>query len=226
LSDAGGAAPADGGASGEAAPAEAAAPAVDLGPITSFMQELGGKIDSFEARLPQPEAPTEADAWDFGDVTWGEEPAAEPEPAQPQFDPQQFAQKMQGATQQEIQKALSEALSPVHEQLSNYQADADAEYLTTNFPEFADDEFAQNMIAYADQRAAQMGLPPGTSRTAAFLEDTYKAQKYDQMARGEVPVGDLTHNDLEGGSGAVPGGRQEVDTAQQILDAGGKKSFW
>lgn len=225
MSDAGGAAPADAGGNGEATAAEPAGPAVDLSPITQHLEQLGGKLDSFSALLPQPPAPEGApDPWDFGDL-FGEETPPET-PAEPQVDLQQLTQRMQGATQQQIQDAIAQALAPVNENLSNIQADQDAAYLTEAYPEFADPAFAESMIQTVDQVGARLGLDPVYVRSAEFIEHVYKAQKYDQMARGEVPVGDLTHNDLEGGAGAVPGGRGEVDLAAQIKAAGSSNSFW
>jgi hypothetical protein len=228
MSDAGGAPPADAGSNGDAGAAEAAqAPAVDLSPITNQLGEITSRLDRYDAVLtPQQQQEQAPDPWDFSDV-WDPEGQQQPEqPQQPEVDLQQLTQRMQGATQQQIQAAIAEALAPVNQNLSNIQADQDAAYLTESYPEFADPEFAENMIRTVDQVAAQMGLDPGYGRSAAFIEMVYKQQKYDQQARGEVPVGGLTHNDLEGGSGAVPGGHDEVDLAQQIKAAGTPSKFW
>lgn len=224
MSDAGVAAT-DGGA-GETAPAAPAAPTVDLSPIQDTLGEITGRLDRFEGLMPQPAQEQAADPWDFTDLFGAEqEAAAEPEaPAQP--DMQQLITRLSTAMQSSSEEQIKQAVGPLLETVSNMQADNDAAYLTENYPEFANDEFAQQMIAFADQRAAAAGLSPETARTASYLEDIYKAYKFDQMARGEVPAADLTHDDLEGGSGAVPGGRGEVDIAQQIKAAGSGNSFW
>jgi hypothetical protein len=209
----------------EAAPAEATPGGVDLSPITEQLNSLGARLDQFGAQLPQQEAAPTADPFDFSDL-FGAEAEPEPEPVAPQVDLQQMVQRLQQATSSQSEQQIQQAIEPLMEIVSNMQADTDAGTLIEAFPQLADPEVAEAVVNTADSMAAAMGLPPQVARSAPFIEQVYKAQLYEQMARGEVPVGDLTNTDLETGGGAMPQQRSEVDIAQQIKSAGSGNSFW
>lgn len=214
---------------------EAAQPSgVDLGPINERLDGLSQTLERFGAALPQPQQEAQPDPWDLGDVLGNgqqqqpqQEQYFEPEPQQPQFDPQAFAQHIQRAVQTESQQTLEQALAPIQETMGSLQADLDANYLIEAYPEFANEEVAERVVQRADELGARFGLTPAQTRSSGFIEQVYLAEKYQQQARGEVPVGDLTNQGLEGPGGVQPTQQQQADIAQQILAAGSpQRDFW
>jgi hypothetical protein len=206
----------------------------DFGAINERLDGLSQTLERFGAQLPQPQQETQPDPWDLGDILGNgqqqqgqQEQYFEPEPQQPQFDPQAFAQAIRTASQTEVQQHIEQALGPIQETMGSLQADLDANYLIEAYPEFAIEEVAERVVQRADELGARFGLTPAQTRSSGFIEQVYLAEKYQQQARGEVPVGDLTNQGLEGPGGVQPSAQQQADIAQQILAAGSpQRDFW
>jgi hypothetical protein len=213
---------------------EAQTQGLDLGPINERLDGLSQTLERFGAQLPQQAPEQQPDPWDLGDILGnGQQPPAqqeqyfESEPQQAPFDPQAFAQAIRNASQTEVQQHIEQALGPIQETMGSLQADLDANYLIEAYPEFANEEVAERVVQRADELAARFGISPAAARSAGFIEQVYLAEKYQQQARGEVPVGDLTNQGLEGPGGVQPSAQQQADIAQQILAAGSpQRDFW
>jgi hypothetical protein len=138
-----------------------------------------------------------------------------------QFAPQEEAE-------QRMSSAMEQQLSPLIQQIEQLRSQSDAQTLLKAFPEMADPKVAEAVVGGAQQAAVQMGVDPSLARRPGFIELVYKAQKFDQRAAGEVPVGDLNNPALEPGGGASPrGGLQDsANLAQEIVAARGGNSFW
>lgn len=206
---------------GEAAEAVVGGP--DLSPVLERLDEVVSRQETFGSELAalraQPEAEAEPDDgladFDFSGLydTPGE------------MDEAQAARVLQGLVQQQMTPALEQAVGPLAEQLQQMRVESDARALIEQYPELGDPSVAEAVTKRADEMAKEIGNPD-LAQSRQFIELVFKAQKADQRAAGEVPVGDLQSQSLEGGAGAVPGGADGQSIAQQIVGSRSRSSFW
>lgn len=193
--------------------------AVDHSALLDAMDErLGSFAEQFESRLAErfePEEPVEepTDPW-AGLYGEPEEPV---EPAQPQFDPRQFAQQVAQASNQTIEQRLNELMQPHLAELAQVRAQLSAQDLEARYPELKDPEVVGAAGAAAQEWAARMGRPELAAHPS-MVEAAFLLSKVKDAAQSEVPA-DGGHDVLELPGGAPRG--QEPDVADLIVNAGG-----
>jgi hypothetical protein len=215
-----------GGGEGQAESAEVQAPQVDLSPVLQQIEQVGGRLGQVEALMnqfaPQEEAEEPDAALEALQEFYGNQmPGGE-------LDAETASRLVDGLVEQRMSSAMEQQLSPLIQQIEQLRSQSDAQTLLKAFPEMADPKVAEAVVGGAQQAAVQMGVDPSLARRPGFIELVYKAQKFDQRAAGEVPVGDLNNPALEPGGGASPrGGLQDsANLAQEIVAARGGNSFW
>jgi hypothetical protein len=214
------AAPPDAGQGSEAP--EAASPAIDLSPITARLDEVAGsltqRMDAFEARLAPEAGEGQGDELDADDLFFPEG----------EMEPEQAQRYLQQAIDQRTQRAVQAAIDPLIERIEGMQIDSDARTLVESYPELADPKVAQDVVDAARQKATAMGLDAKTAMRPGFIELVFQAQRAEQQAAGEVPVGDIQHRNLESAAGASPSAPEEPSIADRIRSAGRRpqNAFW
>jgi hypothetical protein len=237
-------------AGGEGAPEGGGAqPTVDFGPVIQRVDQLGTTFESRLGQLEQtigqlsgePGALSDEDAalqqlqelfGGGGDQLTADQQfaqlqqlqAAQGMPGVPQVDAETLSRAMDALVEQKLTARMGETVTPLQEGLARMQSQMDADRLIQSIPELADEAKAQPILERAQARAQALGA----QMTPALIEDTYKLMRYDQVLAGEVPIEQLTNQDLEPGSGASPRGAVETGPtlAQQMRAARGGNSFW
>lgn len=132
-----------------------------------------------------------------------------------QLDPQAVGdqlQKMIDQRAQEQMKPLMDRLNQTEQQVRERVEAEQFRDLATEFPELTQQETAQQVVQHAEVLAQNMGQP-GLARNAEFIRLVYTAGRaFDAAQReGNAPAA----ANLEGASGASPGG-QQVDQAAEL----------
>lgn len=184
--------------------------------LDAMSDQLSSFGEQFEARMVerfQPAEPVEepADPWES---LYGE---PEGEPAQPAFDPRQFAQQIAQASNQTIEQRLNELMQPHLAEMAQVRAQLSAQDLEARYPELKDPEVVGAAGAAAQEWAARMGRPELAAHPS-MVEAAYLLSKVKDAAQSEVPA-DGGHDVLELPGGAPRG--QEPDVADLIVNAGG-----
>lgn len=218
------------GGEGTTEAAEGAAPAVDLSPVLEQVGAIGQRLDTFETTLQGLRGEPEGDGGE-GEGVDDDTLAALAELFGPQaggqeLDGETASRLVDGLVESKLNTQLQQALGPVVEQIERMQSANDAQSLLQAFPEMADPKVAEAVVTEAQRAAQSMGADPRFATRPGFIELVYKAQKFDQTAAGEVPVGDLAHRALETGSGASPRGGEAPNLAKEIVAARGGNAFW
>jgi hypothetical protein len=139
----------------------------------------------------------------------------------PQFDPNQAAQGLQGWVeqqwQQREQQLMEQHVNPLRQQLGLIQQTGEARDLVAEFPELGEEETARSVVTMAQQLAEGLGAPQlaGHPQMWRLAYLAGRAMEAAQQEGGEEPR--PAH--LEGGGGAGPAGGSQPDLKQQILDA-------
>lgn len=120
------------------------------------------------------------------------------------FEEQEAQRYLQDLARQEAEKLVE----PMRQEQANRARDNAFEKLTTNFPEFKDQETAKKYVSEAVSILEDLN-PAAIEdhRLVYFIEKLYKADKADERAAQETPP-PRTAN-LEHGGGAAPGGSEE-----------------
>lgn len=147
------------------------------------------------------------------------------DPADPDFDPAQVAERLGGLIDQAAERranALMESrVGPLESRLNDMARTAEAERLVAEFPEFGDQEVATQVVQVSRQIAeAHVDDPKRAAELADqpwFWRLTYMAARAAESANQEGSAPDPAN--LEGGAGAVPGGGSQVDLGEQIVGA-------
>lgn len=164
-----------------------------------------------------------------------EEPAAEEpdeldlsflDPENPTFDPATVATRLGDLIEQTAEKRaqalVDQRVGPLETRFNDSVRTAEAERLVSEFPEFGDEEVANEVVKVSRQIAEHH--MPGDPKAAAELADqpwfwrlTYMAARAAESANEEGNgVPNPAH--LEGGGGgAGRGGGQQVDLGEQIV---------
>lgn len=230
----------------EAAPAPESGGGIDLGPVLEHVNKLGetlgGRLDGFESRLPQPEP--EPDPYARNDLG---QFAGQPQYQQPQqFNGQQpgvpgqpqmvdeYGELTPEGAQWQMQQMLTPMLSPIQQQLQDlaaqngqlretvdsFQVDRGAEQLETEFPELKEDAAAQELVSYV---AGELGRPDLVG-DVRFMRVAHLARRAEKAAESETPA--VPSPGLEPPGGASLAG-SEPTPQERIKNAGGvQNSIW
>lgn len=148
------------------------------------------------------------------DTSWLADDQVDPEVVGDQL------QKMIDARAQEQMKPLMDRLQQTEQQVRERVEAEQFRDLAGEFPELTQPETAQQVVKHAEVLAQNMGQP-GLARNAEFIRLVYTAGRAFDAASREGQAPDAAN--LEGASGASPGGGQQVDLAQLIVNGGEEK---
>lgn len=197
----------------EGTPTTDTAGGFDMSPVLDRVNELASSIDTrfgaIEQRLPEQQAPAEADPWD--DLRQYFE-----EPQQPDYQqqPQQIPlDQLQQTVEARIQAGIQEGLTPIQAEFQQFQAERAAERLGQMIPALANTpENAENR-----QRAFQLvtsslqNYPTAIANQLAadpnYIAAQWKAAEADRLAAGQAPASETVPT-LEPAGGATPGGTE------------------
>lgn len=193
---------------------------IDFSPVMGQLEQLGSRLDGFQAQLEQfgqPEDEVEQDApgeFDLPDFDFAPDQG---------LDPQQAQQYLNSLIDQRVSSGvdprLEEALGPIAAQVEQMRVERDAESLIEEFPQLADPQVAETTVQRAHELVAELGLDPSLANNRNVVALVFKANLADQYAAGEVPVGELQQPGLEAGAGAAPGGDSGPSLQEQIVAA-------
>lgn len=142
---------------------------------------------------------------------------------------QQYMQQLQQAA---VEPAIQQAVAPIMQQLDQMRFDQGSARLEQQYPELAEKEKADALVARAVQMAPTMGLDPRQAvRNDGFLELVHQSMRAEGIAAGETPARGQEVHELESGGGAGPAGSPPSFTDQvNALQAGGADQaaagFW
>lgn len=177
--------------------------------IGAFEENILGRLPSNEEPEPEPDDPW---AGLLGD------PDPEPEPAG--LDPQMLQQ----AVTQAIEQGIEQRLGPIHSTLDQLRSSHDLGLLYEQHPDLKDPEVKQATGQAVQEMAAKLEQRYGPEAGQLFANDpdfialVHRARVGSQNAAAEVAAtGDATQ--LEGGGGASPGGLEQPNIVQQVMDA-------
>lgn len=241
----------------QAAPQATQAPEVDFGPVFDRMDQLGARFDQFEQSF-QPEYGYEPQepGYQYGqpDQFQGQPQVDQyGQPAQqgyqqptPEMGQQEAVQQLQGLIGQAVQQAIApinQRFAADDEAKAQKQYEADAEYLTTTYPELKEnwDQFetqaveqAKGMAEQIVQRMGAGNLPPQQQQAAieqladliadqrGYLELSYLGSKARESATQETPASTSQEFQLEAGGGAAQPGGEQVSEGSQYLGTAGQ----
>jgi hypothetical protein len=141
------------------------------------------------------------------------------DPADPNYDPDQFGPQLAAAMRQEIQRAQQETQTQVQQIRDEIQQEREYTDLVNEFPEVA--ENAQEILQAAGEYAEANGIPPEIAQRAGYVRIFFLAGRAMDAAQNEGS-GDPGVATVEGGGG--PGaGASQPDPVDAILKPGGKR---
>lgn len=136
----------------------------------------------------------------------------------PSLSSDQLAQQFKGlidqGVQSRVERTLQQHISPLAERVSDMQLTQEAQQLTDEFPELGKREVASDVIDKARQYAQLLGDPSLATRPALWRLIYMSGKGYDAHHAEGAESPDAAQ--LEGASGAGPGGQQ--DLVAQILN--------
>jgi hypothetical protein len=192
----------------------------DFGALSQQLEQLAGgqeELRQFLASNPafqQQEQQEEAEpASPEVDLSWLD-------PADPTYDPEQMSQRLTDSVGQYVQQAIQQGTAPVMEQMQDMQREQAAERLVNEFPDLRDQQVAEEVVRASHEYAGALGMPQ-LGNDPGFWRLVYLSGRAIDSAQKEGS-GDPGAAHLEGGGGANPGSAQ-VDPADVIMNAGGKK---
>jgi hypothetical protein len=139
------------------------------------------------------------------------------DPGDPQFDPEQIAQRLSGLVDQVAQQRLEAGLAPLQEQMQDMRREREWQSIAEEFPELVDEQVAKPVFQLAKRRWLSTTDTPSSHRSrGSSAWPTSPARRWRANEEGaETPS--AAH--LEGGGGAAPAGSQ-VDALTQVFGAG------
>lgn len=143
----------------------------------------------------------------------------------PAYDPQQVAQHLTGLVGQLVQEGVQQHVAPIQEQQAEQRRQWEAAQLTSEFPELSNQETAREVVQSAHQYAEVLAPTIGRdaaqqlAKEPAFWRLMYGMGRSMEAAQQEGS-GDPGAAHLEGGGGANPGGGQQVDLGDLIVNGG------
>lgn len=146
--------------------------------------------------------------------------------ADPAFNPEQVQQQLQSVIGQLVEQGVQQHVQPVSQQVDLQRRQMEAQQLIGEFPELNDADNMREVMGsareYAGVLASTLGLDDQTAQRLAiepgFLRVMYAAGRAFDAAEQEGS-GDPGAAHLEGGGGANPGGGQQVDPGDLIVQA-------
>jgi hypothetical protein len=183
--------------------------------FTAFQQDMTGRFEALEQRIPEPQQPEpepEPDAFDasmFQPQDYGD-------------DGQLSAEAQSRALQELVDRRVQAAVSPVLEQREDDRRAAEADALEEKYPELADEKVYQPVIQQALDFAGRLGNVE-LAREPALIEMLYLAGRAQASSAQEVPAGSQPGVPLERGGSAGPVDSSERDdAADRIVALAGK----
>lgn len=160
-----------------------------------------------------------------------QEPQAEAQTAEPQFetpqldfldsgDPefdQQLAQNLQNLIQQQAQQISQQQMAPIQQDLAELRRERSAEALIGEFPELNEPERAQRVIGLSREYAEMMGNPE-LAQSPDFWRVMHLADVAMTAAKEEQENAPAAH--LEGAGGAGAGQQPQVNPIDLIMNRG------
>lgn len=134
------------------------------------------------------------------------------DPGDPQFDPEQLAQRLGGLISQTAEQRAQALIAPIQQQQEEFRRQNEARDLVGEFPELAQEETATQVTSLARQLAEANGHPE-LSNEPWLWRLTYMAGRAVDSANGEGSEEPGAAH-LEGGGGARPTGGQQADPAE------------
>lgn len=180
-----------------------------LEPMREFLQSQQWQ-DIQQAQGQEP-GQQEGDPFEGLDLGYLEDPAIAAG-----MDPNQFSQQLAQTISQAAEQIADKRVGPVEQRMQEMQRQQDVAALVGEFPEMAEEETAQQVLAAASQLAQQMGQPE-LAENPQFWRVVYMAGRAADAAaeeQGEIPA----PGQLESGAGATPGGGGG-DLGDQIVGA-------
>jgi hypothetical protein len=140
------------------------------------------------------------------------------DPADPDFDPAQVAERLGGlidsAAERRANALMEQRVGPLESRLDDMARTAEAERLVQEFPEFGDEKVANEVVGVSRQIAEAHGQPELADQPW-FWRMTYMAARAAESANAEGDAPPAAQ--LEGGSGALPGGQSQADLGDAIV---------
>jgi hypothetical protein len=198
---------------------EAQQAAPDFGALSQQLEQLAGGQEELRQYLstnPWQQQETEQEQQQQApevDLSWLD-------PADPSYDPEQMSQKLTETFGQYVQQATEQATAPVMERMQEMQREQAAERLVNEFPDLKQQEVADEVVRASLEYASALGRPD-LGNDPGFWRLVYLSGRAIDSAQQEGS-GDPGAAHLEGGGGAISGTSQ-VDPADEIMNAGGKK---
>jgi hypothetical protein len=203
----------------EAGAPEAQSP--DLSPVFDRVDQLAGELGTLRedilGRLPEPAAPEQpADPWS----QWLDEPEAAEEPEQPQLD----MAALREAIRADVRAEMEQTYGPLAETVDDLRANHDLSRLYEQHPDLKDPEVKKRTGEAVGQIADRYAQRYGPEFAAVlrndpeFIATVHQSLAGQASAAAEVAAsGDPTQ--LEGGGGAAPGGVEQPNIVQQVMQA-------
>lgn len=201
---------------------------VDFSPVLDRMSELASgigdmrtRLDSFDQRIPAPEAPAEPDPWQalYGEPQAEFDPNAWAQQQAPQFDPAQ----LQSIVEQRIQAGITDATQPLMSQLAQMQLQRDTEALYQQIPQLAPKPENAEIRQQTHQRVAESiahlprEMQQALGNDPRYIATVFKAAEAEKLAAGQAPATSAVPS-TESAGGALPGGNgEQQNIAQQIF---------
>jgi hypothetical protein len=224
--------PADGGEAGQAAAPATPDLSSALQPVLDRVSELGSSVNerlsAFESRLPgeEPAADDNQFSDDLDPSLLGIGPNDDVSPEQAaQYLDQLVDKRASQITQTQVQQAVE----PLIQELDDIRTEREAQTFLRQFPEFADEQRAEQFMQHAQSVVEQLGIPEEQAgrliSSSSFLSIVAKAARHEEAGRSEVPADQAREQPLEPAGGANLGGGEQ-NPALDIVRAGSRNSFW
>lgn len=145
------------------------------------------------------------------------------DPADPRYDPQQAASQLLQQMTETQQRALTEAMQPLQQEIQDMRFQRDADALAADFPELQDEATANAVLQRTAEWVRNAGLPEEHAANPQIIRNVYLAGRALELQRQEGEEQAPPVATLEGAGGASPGGASSGGlTAESIVGAGGR----
>lgn len=197
---------------------EAAQSGPDLSALAQQLEAVAGgqeELRTFLSQHPALQTQQETEAAPAApdiDLSWLDQDT--------EADPAQMQERIQQSFAQYVSHAVEQANAPVMERMQAMQQETAIRDLVEEFPEIADPEVHTEVIRASQEYAQLLGQPQLGSDPRLWRLVFAAGRAFDAARQEGAEAPGAAH--LEGGGGANPGGSQ-VDPADAIMNAGGKR---
>jgi hypothetical protein len=197
----------------------------DLSALATQLQDVPAQLEQMRSFMEQSQlAQAPQDAAE-------EEPAAPDlsfvDPESPTYDPQRAAEQLLEVLGQQQQQAVTQAVEPLQNALSEMQAARDADYLAQEFPELQNPETADAVLKATQEWVNAAGLPPEAASNMQVVRAVFMMGRAAELHNAETATDGQQQQaaTLEGAGGASPAGSTPGGlTAESIVNGPGGRS--